>query len=82
MQIGVCQEGAKSELPNPEPALVVGFRHWLGKHRGAADSTVQQYARGANELIKALGNDPVRWTARDVRGYFVERMIAMLRDRS
>jgi site-specific recombinase XerD len=74
VKIGVCQDGAKSELPKPEPALVVGFRHWLRKHRGVADSTVEQYARGANELIKALGNDPVGWTATGVRGYFVERI--------
>ncbi len=73
VQIGVCQDGARSEPPNPEPALVVGFRHWLRKHRGATESTVRQYARGAIELIKALGNDPMWWTAKGVRGYFVER---------
>jgi site-specific recombinase XerD len=72
--IGVCQDGAKSEPPNPETAVVVGFRHWLRKHRGAADRTVEQYARGANNLIKALGDDPAAWTARGVRGYFVERI--------
>ena len=74
VQIGVCQDDAKSELPNAEPALVVGFRRWLRKHRGATDSTVRQYARSAVELVKALGDDPRWWTAKGVRGYFVERI--------
>lgn len=73
MQIGVCQDGPGSEPANPEPVLAVGFRQWLRKHRGASDGTVRQYARGAIELIQALGNEPMRWNAQGVRGYFVER---------
>jgi len=72
--IGVCQDEAKSEQPSPEPAVVIAFRHWLRKHRGAADGTVKQYGRGAEELIKALGDDPSVWTAGGVRRYFVERI--------
>lgn len=72
-EIGICQDDAPPEPEHPEPALVVDFRQWLRKHRGASEATVRQYARGATELSRALGDDPAGWDAKDVRGYFVER---------
>jgi site-specific recombinase XerD len=73
VQIGVCQHYATSEPQEPEPALVVGFRHWLRKHRGVSDSTLRHYSRDAIDLIKALSDDPACWDAKAIRGYFVER---------
>ena len=73
VQIGVCEDRPTAEPKPPEPALVVGFRQWLLKHRGAADSTVRLYSRDAIALIGALGDDLKEWDAKDIRGYFVER---------
>ena len=58
VQIGVCRCSAMPEIRCADPALVVDFRRWLRKHRGAAEPTVRQYSRGATELILALGDDP------------------------
>ena len=52
---------------------MVRFQRWLRKHRGAAEPTVRQYARGAVSLMIALGDDPIGWTASGVRQYFLER---------
>jgi transposase len=48
------------EIRCADPALVVDFRRWLQKHRGAAEPTVRQYSRGATELLLALGLDKIR----------------------
>jgi hypothetical protein len=73
VQIGVCRCSVMPELRSADPALVVDFRRWLQKHRGAAEPTVRQYSRGATELLLALGDDPTRWNANGVRAHFVER---------
>lgn len=72
-QIGVCQRCAP-DLSTPEPTLIVGFQQWLRKHRGVTDATITNYSRGAVELLVGLGDDPARWQARDIRGYFVQRV--------
>jgi site-specific recombinase XerD len=72
-QIGVHCANATSDIQSREPALVVSFQRWLRKHRGAAEPTVRQYARGAVSLMIALGDDPIGWTASGVRQYFLER---------
>jgi integrase len=61
------------EIRSVDPPLVVDFRWWLQKHRGAAEPTIRQYSRGATELLLALGDDPMRWNATGVRAYFLER---------
>lgn len=73
VQIGVCQDRPPAKPNAPEPALVVGFRQWLLKHRGVAHGTVSLYSREAIALVGALGNDPNGWHAKDIRRYFVER---------
>jgi len=71
VQIGVCL-GEEAGVTEPsEPPLIAGFRHWLEVHRGAAPPTVKQYCRGAGELLDALGADPGRWGARQVRTVFL-----------
>jgi site-specific recombinase XerD len=72
VQIGVCRCSVKLEMRRADPSLVVDFRRWLQKHRGAAEPTVRQYSRGATELLLALGDDPMRWNAAGVRAYFLE----------
>lgn len=71
VQLGVCPGEVTGVAEPSEPPLIAGFRHWLKVHRGAASPTVKQYCRGAGELLDALGADPGRWDARQVRTLFL-----------
>jgi site-specific recombinase XerD len=73
LERGLCQSDWAGEVQNVEPALVVSFRGWLQKHRGAAQPTLRQYCRGAAALLGALGEDPSRWNAQKVRSFLLER---------
>jgi integrase len=73
VQIGVCQCSVARDIQIADSTLVVGFRQWLQKHRGAASPTIRQYSRGATDLMIALGEDPMRWDAKGVRTYFLDR---------
>ena len=54
VEIGVCRTAAVV-TQRAEPQLVVGFKVWLRKHRGASDPTIAHYARDADRLMTALG---------------------------
>ena len=71
-EIGVCKPAVRAMRP-AEPQLVVGFRAWLSKHRGASDTTITLYARDAVSIIAALGTNPTCWSPTDIRGYFMKR---------
>jgi integrase len=71
--IGVYQSGNAPELQNTDPAMIIEYRRWLRKHRGAAEATVRLYSRDAAGLLITLGDDPGRWNAKGVRDYFVDR---------
>jgi hypothetical protein len=58
---------------NTDPALVTAFLDWFQTHRGAKQPTLRHYARGAAELLQALGDDVDQWTAHGVRKYFLRR---------
>jgi site-specific recombinase XerD len=72
VEIGVCRTAAVATQP-AEPQLVVGFKVWLRKHRGASDPTIKLYARDADRLMTALGPNPTGWGPTDVRSYFMDR---------
>jgi site-specific recombinase XerD len=71
--IGVGQCGRTPEGQNADPAIIVEYRRWLRKHRGAAESTVRLYSRDAAAFLTALGDDPGRWDAKGVRDHFLDR---------
>jgi hypothetical protein len=71
--IGVGQCGSTPESQNADPAIIVEYRRWLRKHRGAAESTVRLYSRDAADLLTALGHDPGQWDAKAVRDHFLDR---------
>src|SRR5258707_4999507 len=73
VQIGVCQCSVAPDVQIADSPLVVGFRQWLQKHHGAARPTIRQDSRGATDLMIALGDDPMRWDAKGVRTYFLDR---------
>jgi site-specific recombinase XerD len=53
--------------------LVQSFRHWLKQHRGAAESTLHYYCRGAVALVEAVGDDPSQYDAQTLRAFILER---------
>jgi site-specific recombinase XerD len=71
--IGVGQCSTSPGVQDADPAIIIDYRQWLRKHRGAAESTVRLYSRDAVGLLTALANDPGRWNARGVRDYFLDR---------
>ena len=73
VRIGVCKRPDLQATEKVEPQLVVGFRHWLRKHRGAAENTIRLYCRDASHFVITLGDDPSCWDAQGVRKYFLVR---------
>ncbi len=69
---GICpSESVQNLLPNP--ALVTAFCDWVRTHRGVKEPTLRQYARGATELLRTLGEDVSQWNARALRDFVLER---------
>lgn len=73
VRTGICLPHCSSGADRLEPELILSFRDWFRQHRGAAESTLHQYARGAAALIEALGADPSCWNARQVRQFMLDR---------
>ncbi|CAN5401746.1 tyrosine-type recombinase/integrase [soil metagenome] len=71
-EIGVCKPAVTPMRP-AEPQLVVGFKAWLSKHRGASDATIRLYARDAASIMAALATDPARWSPTDIRDHVMKR---------
>jgi site-specific recombinase XerD len=74
MQCGVCPSPSVStEELNPVPPVVAAFQTWFQTHRGVAQPTLRLYARGARELIGALGEDVRAWTPQLLRAFLLDR---------
>lgn len=73
VQKGVCQSQSISDVNKKTPELVVCFRDWFHKHRGAAEPTLRLYCRGAVELLEALGQDTHQWNAHRLRKFILKR---------
>src|ERR1035441_9629318 len=69
---GICPSESVQEL-TPNPALVTAFCDWFRTHRGVKEPTLRQYARGATDLLRTLGEDVGQWNARAVRDFLLER---------
>src|SRR5262249_55240315 len=72
MVCGIRGRKSVQSLP-AEPALVTAFCDWFRMHRGAKEPTLQHYARGATDLLRALGEDVSQWNAKTVRDFLLER---------
>lgn len=70
---GVSRRPSTPDVQTVIPEIVVYFRDWFQKHRGAAEPTLKQYCRGASELIEALGTDTRHWNAQGVRKFVLKR---------
>src|SRR5260370_3079564 len=58
---------------SPPPPLVIAFCEWFRTHRGVKEPTLRHYARGATDLLRALGEDVSKWNAQAVRDFLVQR---------
>ena len=50
------------------------FLHWLRRHRGLRDSSVEQYERRIRALLPALGDGPGAYDAARVRNTILDRL--------
>ena len=50
------------------------FLHWLRRHRGLRETTVEQYERHIRTLLPALGDDPGAYDAARVRNTVLDRL--------
>ena len=69
---GICASPSVQTLP-PPPALVDEFCDWFRTHRGVKEPTLRQYARGATDLLRTLGEDIHKWNAKTIRDFLLER---------
>jgi len=74
IQCGVCPgPSVSTERLSPVPPVVAAFQTWFQTHRGVAQPTLRHCARGAAELIDALGEDVRAWTPQGLRGFLLDR---------
>jgi site-specific recombinase XerD len=73
VQKGICRRPSTPDVQKVMPELVVCFRDWFQRHRGAAKPTLRLYCRGAVELLEALGPDTHKWDAHQVRNFVLKR---------
>lgn len=73
IQCEICSDRPTTDEHNDVPALVTAFRDWFQTHRGVKEPTLRQYARGAADLLQALGEDVGQWNAQGVRNFLLNR---------
>jgi hypothetical protein len=54
------------------PPLFVSFCRWMQQQRGTCESTLSNYVIHICELLRRVGDEPTRWTARDLREFIME----------
>ncbi len=68
---------AKGVIPTPppavEPELLTEFCHWMHAQRGVTERTLNDYRSALRQLLLALGDRPERYTAKQLRGFVLER---------
>lgn len=69
--IGVCQDHASLIAEIREPEIVIDFRRWLQKHRGAKAPTIRLYCRDATLMLEVLGDDTSQWNPKQIRMYLL-----------
>ena len=69
---GICPAEPVPEV-SAVPVLVTAFCDWFRTHRGVKEPTLRQYARGATDLLRTLGEDVGQWKAQALRSFLLER---------
>lgn len=65
--------GHAAAEPDATPALLHRFQHWMRQHRGAGAVTLAGYARVLRQLLAALGEEPGRYTAAQLRAFVLQQ---------
>lgn len=55
-----------------EPVLLTAFRRWMREQRGTSDQTLHDYCVPLRELLDRLGRNPLRFNARNLRGFVMQ----------
>jgi len=63
------RNGTASNIAQDVAPLEALLCNWLRQHRGLSTVTVDSYARIVRRLLKALGNDPRKYTAAQLRAF-------------
>jgi len=61
------------ESTAPDPVLLAEFRQWMRQQRGTTDLTLYNYSLSIRDLLKRLGEDPVRFDAQKLRQFVLEK---------
>jgi integrase/recombinase XerD len=56
-----------------QPPLLSGFCQWMRQHRGAKDATLEAYGRVILDVVRSLGEEPMRFNARVLRAFVLDR---------
>jgi len=72
-ETGVCERDLTVRLRIVEPVLIVSFRDWFRKHRGATEPTLRHYCRDATQMLNILGEDISEWNAGRIRKFLLDR---------
>jgi site-specific recombinase XerD len=59
--------------PTVEPELLTEFCHWMRTQRGVTKRTLSDYRSALGQLLLALGDHPEHYTAKQLRGFVLER---------
>lgn len=68
---GVITEPVKDSTDS-DPVLLNEFCRWMHNQRGISENTLSQYSRHIRNLLKRLGEDPVRFEARNLREFVLD----------
>ena len=68
---------ARGVVPTPapavEPELLTDFCDWMHIQRGVTETTLNSYRPALRGLLDALGDHPEHYTAKQLRGFVLER---------
>jgi len=56
-----------------DPVLLTEFCQWMLQQRGTSDRTLYNYSLSIRDLLKRLGEDPVRFDAHGLRQFVLEK---------
>jgi site-specific recombinase XerD len=61
------------ESKTQDPVLLTEFCQWMHQQRGTGDLTLYNYSLSIRELLKRLGENPIRFDAQSLRQFVLEK---------
>ena len=69
---GIWTKRLSEETVAEPPALLTAFGHWMRQLRGTCDATLYNYGLRIRELLNAVGEDPRRFNAHNLRQFVLD----------